>query len=724
MGNFNFIPLPNAIPTAAKTSTGAKLETDGSLAPQANGKSFQTLLTQAGEKIKPEQSGKSVAFNELPKELQQIIREKFGIQKDGDVQLIQLPANAVRVDENGELRISIDEIESLLQQKNLADNENKFHFIDIKNLEKNSGNKESGDGEINRSNLVNLNSLEQMNSEEKISKNTNEDAKTKSAIPSESGLNNNTHEFLSLSEQAKNASSDELQSTTEKIAENVKKNIAGLSSNGDTVKLTNGKPEDQAALGKFGVKQQIEVAETKQSDLNKNERNLESGKPNAPKESGLFSSETSKKEGVNPTQFQSNSSQVIYFRNPQSNGIQADVKVSKSIEVTGDMAEELAKMQNKKEGEKSDFLVVKSPVQSDKTNEKPVLFLINTKDLQAEQQKSAAVKGEGLAEKISQLNGEIKMNFAGSENSGQDNKNDGRDQHNKSQKFVALSESGLQLSRSINQQAESKDGEGSSKLKFHEVTAQEVKKQDGKAQDINTEQTLKTQIQSHANQTALETKTPAQTAASNTTSESGNTSNSTTVNTASVSQSGETSSQSSTQQSSSTQSAAKPSTPQEIPQAYKDAAAQQIVKGVQSSLGSERSHISIRLVPESLGKVDIQLKMENGMMTAHIVAEKESTHAMLEKNTSMLKLALEEKNIQIDKVQIGRDSNEFRNQQQEQNKTSDRWKQYQDEQHKEQNQSRREQREQQQNGSQQDGQKGYNPWQTISEYMDRMFQRS
>jgi len=86
-----------------------------------------------------------------------------------------------------------------------------------------------------------------------------------------------------------------------------------------------------------------------------------------------------------------------------------------------------------------------------------------------------------------------------------------------------------------------------------------------------------------------------------------------------------------------------------------DAASQQIVRAVQGSMGSERSHIRLQLEPESLGRVHIQLKMESGALTAHIMAMKPETRAMLEQNISFLRTAFDDQGIKVERLVVAKE---------------------------------------------------------------------
>ena len=93
-----------------------------------------------------------------------------------------------------------------------------------------------------------------------------------------------------------------------------------------------------------------------------------------------------------------------------------------------------------------------------------------------------------------------------------------------------------------------------------------------------------------------------------------------------------------------------------------EATAQQIVRGVKGAISADRSDITIRLTPQSLGRVSIQLMMEHGQLTANLTAQKEATQAMLEKNVHLLKHALDDNNVKVDKINIIREPQDAKQQ--------------------------------------------------------------
>ncbi len=99
---------------------------------------------------------------------------------------------------------------------------------------------------------------------------------------------------------------------------------------------------------------------------------------------------------------------------------------------------------------------------------------------------------------------------------------------------------------------------------------------------------------------------------------------------------------------------------------------QQIVKSVQGSVGSERSHIRLQLEPQHLGKVHIQMKIENGMLTAQLTAIKTQTRTMLEQNLNQLKTSFEDQGIKVDRLVVTRETSESRSQDQGKDEAHDR----------------------------------------------------
>lgn len=97
-----------------------------------------------------------------------------------------------------------------------------------------------------------------------------------------------------------------------------------------------------------------------------------------------------------------------------------------------------------------------------------------------------------------------------------------------------------------------------------------------------------------------------------------------------------------------------------------EAMAQQIVRGIQGAIGSERSFVGIRLHPASLGRIYVQLTLDGSGLSAQITAQKESTRALLENNLSQLRASFEDQNIRVERMAVSRESLENRSQQDQQ----------------------------------------------------------
>jgi len=64
----------------------------------------------------------------------------------------------------------------------------------------------------------------------------------------------------------------------------------------------------------------------------------------------------------------------------------------------------------------------------------------------------------------------------------------------------------------------------------------------------------------------------------------------------------------------------------------------------------------MHLVPESLGRIHVQMTMANGALTAQITAQKDSTQALLQQSVNSLRSAFEEQGIKVDRLVVNKDS--------------------------------------------------------------------
>lgn len=91
----------------------------------------------------------------------------------------------------------------------------------------------------------------------------------------------------------------------------------------------------------------------------------------------------------------------------------------------------------------------------------------------------------------------------------------------------------------------------------------------------------------------------------------------------------------------------------------------QIVKKADIILREGHQEIIMKLEPESLGKLNLKVIMENGQITAKFVAESQQVKEVIESSFNQLKDALQEKgvNVQSFSVTVGQDSSGFQSKQ-------------------------------------------------------------
>jgi len=77
-----------------------------------------------------------------------------------------------------------------------------------------------------------------------------------------------------------------------------------------------------------------------------------------------------------------------------------------------------------------------------------------------------------------------------------------------------------------------------------------------------------------------------------------------------------------------------------------------MVKMIQSVKEGDTSKMTVTLEPEALGKVNLDLKMENGRMTARIFVENNQVREMFDGKLHELTTNLQKHNINVDKIQL------------------------------------------------------------------------
>lgn len=68
--------------------------------------------------------------------------------------------------------------------------------------------------------------------------------------------------------------------------------------------------------------------------------------------------------------------------------------------------------------------------------------------------------------------------------------------------------------------------------------------------------------------------------------------------------------------------------------------------------GEGMSAVKIKLVPDHLGQLDVHLKMQNGQLTAQFIADRLSGKELIESQVSLLRIALQNQGIQVEKIEV------------------------------------------------------------------------
>lgn len=91
--------------------------------------------------------------------------------------------------------------------------------------------------------------------------------------------------------------------------------------------------------------------------------------------------------------------------------------------------------------------------------------------------------------------------------------------------------------------------------------------------------------------------------------------------------------------------------------------AKQMVKGMELKLSEGTQEMSIKLDPENLGKVNLKIITENGLVTAKFEAESQKVKEIIESNLSLLKESLEKRGVEVSNldVSVGQNMNNEQN---------------------------------------------------------------
>lgn len=93
---------------------------------------------------------------------------------------------------------------------------------------------------------------------------------------------------------------------------------------------------------------------------------------------------------------------------------------------------------------------------------------------------------------------------------------------------------------------------------------------------------------------------------------------------------------------------------------------QQLVERIRVFQGNDVQKMEVQLYPEHLGKVQIQVAMKSGVMTAQITAETEIAKRAIESQLVQLKENFEQQNLKVDAVEVSEATSGFQSEQERQ----------------------------------------------------------
>lgn len=97
----------------------------------------------------------------------------------------------------------------------------------------------------------------------------------------------------------------------------------------------------------------------------------------------------------------------------------------------------------------------------------------------------------------------------------------------------------------------------------------------------------------------------------------------------------------------------------------------QVIEQIRVSFGSDTSQLEVQLYPQHLGRIQIQVMMKNGVMTAQIHAETEMAKQAIEGQLQQLKDTFQQKSIQVEAVEVSVSTSSFQQEQQRQDTAGD-----------------------------------------------------
>lgn len=97
----------------------------------------------------------------------------------------------------------------------------------------------------------------------------------------------------------------------------------------------------------------------------------------------------------------------------------------------------------------------------------------------------------------------------------------------------------------------------------------------------------------------------------------------------------------------------------------------QVIERIRVTSGNDMNRIEVQLYPEHLGRLQIQVMMKNGTLTAQIHAETEMAKEAIEGQLQQLKETFQEKHIQVEAVEVSVATSDFKREQEGQNTAKD-----------------------------------------------------
>ena len=98
---------------------------------------------------------------------------------------------------------------------------------------------------------------------------------------------------------------------------------------------------------------------------------------------------------------------------------------------------------------------------------------------------------------------------------------------------------------------------------------------------------------------------------------------------------------------------------------------QQVIERIRVTSGTDMNRMELQLYPEHLGRLQIQVMMKNGVLTAQIHAETEMAKEAIESQLQQLKETFQEKQIQVEAVEVSVATSDFKREQERQDTTKD-----------------------------------------------------